>query len=761
MSYRFNNLSSADFEDLARDLIGEGVGVRFEAFTSGPDGGIDGRHAPGRGQSDLILQAKHYEQSSVSQLEAAVRKERPAIDRLQPGRYILATSKGLSPANKASLSTIIGSSLKSEGDIFGSDDLQALLRKFPVIEKAHIKLWLSSAAILDRVVRSASHAYAAITKEEIEAKVKVYVQNPSFAEAADRLEKHHLLIISGPPGVGKTTLGEMLAYSYLGKEWELVPIRSLEDGFAAIVDAKKQVFLFDDFLGKIALDRQALAAKDSDLSRFMNRVRRSQNARFILTTRAYILEDARRHSENLADEKLDVTKYVLDVGVYARRIKAKILFNHLVVAQTPEDHVRALIESEKIPRIVDHKNYNPRVIEWMTDGIHIADVKASEYADTFLEMLANPTRLWDKAFRNHIDEKCRHLLMAMFFSSEQGVRIDELSRAFNSLHPALCSKYGVSHGPKDFEEALKILEGGFVNISGKMVSYVNPSVRDYIKDYLSGDDELLKEFGPTAQKADFARRVWKFAVPDKFDRQRLRAFAMTFVGALGRLNSIPMWVRNPDKPDTLFVGEASIMDRINLVIEWWWATEDLRFANAALAIAANPVGEFSPWTDGVEIVELLSKLNNRDYFEGFPHVAALEGHLEKGLLELLRYARADDIEKISDEVHDRLEDPKPELVAAIKAAIVREFRDLDDRLAGEDSEFTLEDHMASLKKLGPRADVPAAVIEKAEMQIKERIAAIDEESVKGDSPDIGGTGRESEKLSDAELKNMFMPLLAR
>ncbi|KAK0329903.1 hypothetical protein LTR94_034883, partial [Friedmanniomyces endolithicus] len=107
--------------------------------------------------------------------------------------------------------------------------------------------------------------------------------------------------------------------------------------------------------------------KDSDLARFIKRVRSSANARFILTTRAYILEEARRVSEYLADQRLDVSKYILDVGIYTRRIRARILYNHLLVAETPPEHIRALIESGKLADIVDHKNYNPRVIEWMTD----------------------------------------------------------------------------------------------------------------------------------------------------------------------------------------------------------------------------------------------------------------------------------------------------------------------------------------------------------------------------------------------------------
>ncbi|CAH1659701.1 MULTISPECIES: hypothetical protein [unclassified Chelatococcus] len=43
--------------------------------------------------------------------------------------------------------------------------------------------------------------------------------------------------------------------------------------------------------------------------------------------------------EPLADHRLDSTEYVLDVGVYARRIWMRILNNHLVVAGTPTAHV--------------------------------------------------------------------------------------------------------------------------------------------------------------------------------------------------------------------------------------------------------------------------------------------------------------------------------------------------------------------------------------------------------------------------------------
>ncbi|QAB00965.1 MULTISPECIES: TIR domain-containing protein [Agrobacterium tumefaciens complex] len=150
MKYDFSTLSADDFEDLSRDLVGRDLGMRFEAFTAGTDGGIDGRHAVADGA--VILQAKHYSRSGFSKLKSKMKEERPSIDGLTPKRYVLATSVALTPANKVTLAEVIGPSLLSAGDIFGADDLNALLRAHPEIEKAHQKLWGQSTPVLEEVL---------------------------------------------------------------------------------------------------------------------------------------------------------------------------------------------------------------------------------------------------------------------------------------------------------------------------------------------------------------------------------------------------------------------------------------------------------------------------------------------------------------------------------------------------------------------------------------------------------------------------------
>jgi energy-coupling factor transporter ATP-binding protein EcfA2 len=278
-----------------------------------------------------------------------------------------------------------------------------------------------------------------ITRAEIHAKIRLYAPNPSFNAAHDILEDQHVLIVSGPPGVGKTTLAEILTYAYLAEGWDLSAIRSLDDGLTSIDDTKKQIFFFDDFLGKVALDRRALSQKDSDIARFIRRIQSSKNARFILTTRAYILEEARHVSEYLADKRLDVTKYTLDVGVYTREIRARILYNHLLIAQVDQALIAVLIQSDELLRVVDHKNYNPRIIEWMTDSVHLKNIEAFKYPAAFVDALDHPQRLWEIAFRTHIQPRCQHLLLALFFCSEYGIEIEELRSSYEALHRRLCA----------------------------------------------------------------------------------------------------------------------------------------------------------------------------------------------------------------------------------------------------------------------------------------------------------------------------------
>lgn len=153
MLHNFSALSPSQFEYLSADLIGRETGVRFEQFGEGPDGGIDGRHA--RGPDLTILQAKRYDASAFSELMRVMRSSRATIDAMAPSRYILSTSVSMSPDRKRKLMEVVGPSLIEPGDIYGKEDLEALLRRHPQVQEEFPALWPVGATVIKSLLNSA------------------------------------------------------------------------------------------------------------------------------------------------------------------------------------------------------------------------------------------------------------------------------------------------------------------------------------------------------------------------------------------------------------------------------------------------------------------------------------------------------------------------------------------------------------------------------------------------------------------------------
>ena len=118
---------------------------------------------------------------------------------------------------------------------------------------------------------------------------------------------------------------------------------------------------------------------------------------------------------------------------------------------------------------------------------------------------------------------------ALFFCSEYGVETDELRVSYNSLRTVLCDRYRLPQDPKDFEEALRVLEGSFIDITSDTVSYVNPSLRDYLTEYL--DDFGMLRGLCFLRPAKYAGRqsLWKFGNREITAPDTQRRFAASFL----------------------------------------------------------------------------------------------------------------------------------------------------------------------------------------------------------------------------------------
>jgi hypothetical protein len=184
-NYDFQQLSPHDFELLSRDLVQTRDGIQLESFKAGRDQGIDFRYA--KGSANLIVQAKHYAGTGLVGLRRELRKEAVKAKKLNPGRYILTTSVGLTPPNKTEIMEIFGGLIAEPGDIVGRDDINSLLEQHADIHQRHHKLWLTSRAVLDRVLHNAAKTQSDFDVERVQRDIARYVQNSGYPRAVEML----------------------------------------------------------------------------------------------------------------------------------------------------------------------------------------------------------------------------------------------------------------------------------------------------------------------------------------------------------------------------------------------------------------------------------------------------------------------------------------------------------------------------------------------------------------------------------------------
>ncbi len=491
-TYDFKCLSSRDFEELVRDLLQPELKVTIETFKSGKDKGIDLRYASPIGET-CIIQCKHFAESGFKGLIRELKEaELNKVQALSPSKYILCTSVPLSPQNKDEIVSIFDPFIKSTSDVLGQNDLNNLLGKYPKIEADHYKLWLSSTPVLTRVLKNAASVKTTFHVNKIIEKLPLYVHTKSFNAASKILSEQQFIIISGIPGIGKTTLAEMLIYLYLSKDFALIPItENIKEAFDLFDPTQQQIFYYDDFLGRTILQSHLGKNEDAEIIDFINIVRKHPSSRFILTTREYILQQANIQYERISQGNLDIAKYVLSLPSFTRMEKARILYNHLYFSKLPTDFINEVLKDNFYINIIEHKNYNPRIVEWMTNPVFIAKTPYAGYRNQFTYTLNNPANLWESAFSNQIEHHSRILLLSLC-SFKPPVIMNVLQNVFNSVREVYSEKYKVPTHPNDFRFSLKELEGTFTLTNQNSVDFNNPSIVDFLETKIMNDPEYIE-----------------------------------------------------------------------------------------------------------------------------------------------------------------------------------------------------------------------------------------------------------------------------
>lgn len=513
-THDFTRLSSFDFEELIRDLLQADWRRRLESFTAGRDRGIDLRCLGTRNRA-VIVQCKHTPSGTYRQLLRQIRQiELPKVKALAPQRYVVATSSGLTPSNKKELAEVLHPFVRSQADILGRDDINNLLRLHPKIETNNFKLWLTSVAVLERVLHNAEKCQTDFEVERVCRRLPIFVQNDAFPRAQDILDETRIVVISGVPGIGKTTLADMLLYAHLEQGYQPVVMQeSVDEGKRVFKKFAKQIFYFDDFLGQTFLrDSPGHIENNQDaaLVSFMEAVRHTKASRFILTTREHILRKALHVSERLARSPILDHRCILEMSDYSFAQKARILYNHLYFSDLPRAYKQEVLRNDFYLDIIKHENFNPRLIEWLSGYIRVRRIAITEYREHITQLLDSPEQIWSHAFEHQISEAARNVLFCLW-PMRGSVSLSDFRPAWQSLHECKARRYNYRTGPTDFRRALDELEGSFISIYDQEIDFLNPSIREVIETLFRTNTDHVADVIFAAARFDQVISFWKLS----------------------------------------------------------------------------------------------------------------------------------------------------------------------------------------------------------------------------------------------------------
>lgn len=568
-NYDFKQLSPSDFEEMSRDLLQVEMSLTFESFVTGKDGGIDFRFA--KNNEFMVIQCKHYVKTGLSGLMGNLTKEAIKVRSLKPKRYIIVTSVALSPKNKDEIVKTIGDKFLNVSDILGQDDLNNLLTKHASIEQKHYKLWLSSRAVLNRVLHNALFTHSEFKVEQIYKEIPRYVQSRSFPKALKILEDNRIVIIAGSPGVGKTTLANLLLYQHLEKGFQAVVIQSdIRDAKSLFQKGVLQIFYFDDFFGATFLGENGLSFnnnEDQAFIDFISMVRTSTLSRLVLTTREHIMNQALQKSERLRLSDISDHKLILQISDYSIPERAKILYNHLYFSDLPTEYKQALLQNDFYLDIVKHKKFNPRLIEWLSSFRRVKHIEVTEYKNFISNLLNNPAEIWMHAYDGQISDAGRSLLLTIF-TYDGRVNRNVLEQSFLEFHQIQAAKYGFTRKPNDFKAALKELIGAFVKIESlDMVEVLDPSVLDLLNTVIKDTPENAVDLVNGAVNFKQIKTVWSFAASanNQSVLNKLSENTTILSTSLERLVYASR-KHNPSKGVTTYSG-ATFEERLSILID--------------------------------------------------------------------------------------------------------------------------------------------------------------------------------------------------
>ncbi|WP_035281105.1 restriction endonuclease [Clostridium saccharoperbutylacetonicum] len=349
--FNYSNLDDIELEELCKDVMERMLNIKFRSFRAGVDGGIDLKDYDS--ENNIIVQVKHYINSTVPMLKSSLKKEVEKVDKLNPNEYYVCCTKELGPNDIKDIYNLFKKYMDSEKNIITLKEIDDLLREERNIDivRKHYKLWLYSSNILSEINNQNTFIDCETLLSDINNESKYYVRTQAYDIGIDILEKFGSLILAGSPGVGKTTISKMiiLYYATLGYRVRYTTNGDIDNIKKSLsVDRElNEIILLDDCLGQYYF--KIKESQQRELIDIIKYVNNNKSKKIILNSRITILNQAQKKSQEFENFVINkkVRIHVMDMDNISLVEKARILYNHLYFNNVSKEYYDS-IKNNKI-----------------------------------------------------------------------------------------------------------------------------------------------------------------------------------------------------------------------------------------------------------------------------------------------------------------------------------------------------------------------------------------------------------------------------
>ena len=500
----YQNLSPLEFEYLCQDVMQERLQVPLRRFPAGKDGGID--LVDSLSACGVLVQVKHYLKSPFSALRQALRKELPKVRALNPGQYFICCAQTLSPAQVKEIYQLFSDYMASERNIVTLLEIDDFLcdEKNAALLHKHFKLWLSATHILSELYNQHIFVDAEALLYDVREELPYYVQTESYWKSKAILEAERLLMILGNPGVGKTTVSKMLVlyFASIGYRVRYTTNGDLSDIKRSLsADPElREIVLLDDCLGQCYF--RLRDTQESELSALIKYIKFHPSKMLLLNSRVTIFNEAREQAPAFSQlfDRGAISIRRIDAEDIPLREKALILYALMRKFQVPDSYYQSIRSDKKYRQIIQHPNYNPRIIEYA--AWRYQDAGAPEAFFSFLmDKIQSPKNVWKDEFERRLDPVDRYFMYTLHSLAvpRPYVSMDAMRQAYQKVLEAIHADISLNH----FENVLSRLSRSLVRIvsreqrvvysrepyhwtfvpdDSQELAVLNPSVSDYLED---------------------------------------------------------------------------------------------------------------------------------------------------------------------------------------------------------------------------------------------------------------------------------------